>query len=59
MIEVELETLQLSLQIDGVPKENVVKKFAPYASNQPLREGEFRSFQRCKIPSAISTAHPR
>jgi len=39
MVEVELETSQLSLQVNRVPKENLVKKFAPYASNQPLYEG--------------------
>ncbi len=39
MVEVELETSQLSLQVSRVPKEYLVKKFAPYASNQPLYEG--------------------
>jgi hypothetical protein len=39
VIEVELETSQLSLQVNRVPKENSVKTFAPYASNQPLYEG--------------------
>ncbi len=39
MIEIELETPWLSLQIYGVPKENLVKKFAPQASDQPLHEG--------------------
>jgi hypothetical protein len=39
LIEVALETPQLSLQVNRVPKENLVKKFAPYASNQPLYEG--------------------
>jgi hypothetical protein len=39
MVEIDLETSQLSLQVNRVPKENLVKKFAPYASNQPLYEG--------------------
>ncbi len=39
MVEVELETSQLSLQVSRVPKKYLVKKFAPYASNQPLYEG--------------------
>ena len=39
MVEVELETSQLPLQVNRVPKENLVKKFAPWASDQPLHEG--------------------
>jgi hypothetical protein len=39
MIEIALETPQIPLQVKGVPKENVVKKFEPYASDQPLHEG--------------------
>jgi hypothetical protein len=39
MVEVELETSQLSLQVNCVPKENLVKKFAPDAPDQPLHEG--------------------
>ena len=39
MIEIELETPQLSLQVNGVPIENLVKKFAPQGSDQPLYEG--------------------
>ena len=39
MVEVELEAAQLSLQINAVPEENLVKKLAPDASDQPLHEG--------------------
>jgi hypothetical protein len=38
LIEVELETSQLSLQVNRVPKEILVKKFAPDAADQPLHE---------------------
>jgi hypothetical protein len=38
MIEVELETPQLSLQVNAVPNENLVKKFPPDAPDHPLHE---------------------
>ena len=66
MIVIKLETPQLSLQVNNVPKENLIKKFAPYASDQPLHEGmrnwrvgnrfEFIYLKNTKIrqPSVVS-----
>ena len=39
LIEIELIASQLSLEINSVPKENLVKKLASYAANEPLHEG--------------------
>ena len=36
MIGIEVETPWLSLQVNGVPKENLAKKFAPWKSDPEL-----------------------
>ncbi len=39
MIEIALVTLQLALEVNGVPKEDLVKQFSPETSDQPFHEG--------------------
>ncbi len=56
---VELETSQLSLQVNRVPKENLVKKFAPYASNQPLYGSLRYSVSRIGEPRLPLVANER
>ena len=38
LIEIDLESSKLSLQVNRVPKEDLSKKLAPYASDQSLHE---------------------